>query len=388
MNSNITVLCNCRFPSKAAHGVYLAKLCESFSASGAKVELVVPQRYKEEKVDPLKYYGVKSSFAVRKIRSFDFLIFGRLLGRLAFPLQYSAFYVFVVFFFLFRSRKRIIYTMDNLGCLLTFLGYKVIFETHIGIGNYRAKLLPLIKKASKLIVLNSKIKKDFEEKGFRSEKILVAPNGVSLELFSGKESKHELRKLLGLPEDLKIIAYVGRYKTMGEDKGVLGIAHAFSYLISSGKSCFLLIVGLEDREIKELEGKFQDFSLLSNQYKLVGHVTQVEVAFFLKASDILAMNYPNTEYYANYMSPMKMFEYMASGNPIITSDLPSVREVLDDSSALFVLPDNDGSFRAGLEKLLGDEAMAKRLSASAQEKVQNFTWEKRAKRILEFMGSI
>ncbi len=380
----MSVLCNTRFPSTAAHGTYLARLCESLSGRGVSVELVVPKRFREVQVDPLTYYSVKTPFAVRKIWSFDFIILGPLLRRLAFPLQYGNFYLFVLFFFLFRSRRRIIYTTDNLGCLLTFLGYRVVFETHIGIGPYRGYLLPLLRRASRFVVLNSIIKKDFVSAGFRADSILVAPNGVDLSVFAGSESKEELRANLHLSQDTKIIAYIGKYKTMGMAKGVDELVGAFGSLYSIRKDVHLLIVGLSGGEKDELESVLSLTHVPAEAYTLVGHVSHEWVALYMRASDVLVMNYPNTPYYRNFMSPMKMFEYMAARRPIVTSDLPAIREILDGDTAVFVKPDDPKSLERGIEKLLNDEQVAFEFAGRAYQKVLQYTWNKRAEKILKF----
>lgn len=385
-NLNITVLCNCRFPSTAAHSTYLARLCESFSENGAKVELVVPQRFNEVRQEPLKYYGVKTEFEVKKIWSFDFIIFGKFLGKLAFFLQYAHFYFLVLIYFLFRSRNRIIYTMDNLGPLLTFLGYKVVFETHIGIGQYRKFLLPLIRRSEKLVVVNSIIKSEFVKAGFDSESVSVAPNGVDLSTFSGTESKNDLRLELDLPESKKIIAYIGKYKTMGMDKGVDDLVRVFGSLILKRSDLKLLIVGLSTEEKIELANTLSRSLVPSECYKLVSFVSQKEVGKYMRASDVLVMNYPNTEYYRSFMSPMKMFEYMASGRPIVTTDLSAIREILDDDSAVFVAPDSNDALEQGILKLLNDGNFGKTIANTALEKVKSHTWKNRARNIIDFIS--
>ncbi len=88
---------------------------------------------------------------------------------------------------------------------------------------------------------------------------------------------------------------------------------------------------------------------------------------------------------ARWTSPMKVFEYMASGRPIVISDLPVLREVLrPDVDALMVPPEDPDALIAALERLRDDPELGNRLAASALERVRTqFTWELRARRILE-----
>ncbi len=88
---------------------------------------------------------------------------------------------------------------------------------------------------------------------------------------------------------------------------------------------------------------------------------------------------------SRWMSPMKVFEYMASGRPIVISDLPVLREVLrPDIDAIMIEPEDPDALLAALERLRDDPELGRRLAASALERARTeFTWELRARRILE-----
>ncbi len=88
---------------------------------------------------------------------------------------------------------------------------------------------------------------------------------------------------------------------------------------------------------------------------------------------------------SRWTSPMKLFEYMASGRPIVISDLPVLREVLrPDLDALMVPPEDSEALALALRRIADDPELGARLAASALERVTNeFTWELRARRILE-----
>jgi glycosyltransferase involved in cell wall biosynthesis len=78
---------------------------------------------------------------------------------------------------------------------------------------------------------------------------------------------------------------------------------------------------------------------------------------------------------------MKLFEYMASGTPIVASNVPAIREILDEESAYFVEPDNPAALAGGIEKALNDAASFER-AKRARGRAENYTWLARAKRIL------
>jgi glycosyltransferase involved in cell wall biosynthesis len=87
---------------------------------------------------------------------------------------------------------------------------------------------------------------------------------------------------------------------------------------------------------------------------------------------------------AGWMSPMKMFEYLASGVPLISSDLPALREVLrHEGNCLLVPPDDVAGWLEALDRLLGDPAFSTSIGLRARtECLEEFTWEVRARKIL------
>jgi glycosyltransferase involved in cell wall biosynthesis len=86
---------------------------------------------------------------------------------------------------------------------------------------------------------------------------------------------------------------------------------------------------------------------------------------------------------ADICSPMKMFEYMAAGRAILSSDLPVLHEVLDETTAVFCPPDDIGSWESMLSGLLTDERQRLALGQRARQAVLGYSWIERAKRSLE-----
>jgi glycosyltransferase involved in cell wall biosynthesis len=83
-----------------------------------------------------------------------------------------------------------------------------------------------------------------------------------------------------------------------------------------------------------------------------------------------------------------MFEYMASGVPMVASDLPVLQEVLVDGDNALIAPAGDAAaWQAAIERLLGDAALRTRLAARAQDDLRReHTWAARAERVMTGLG--
>jgi glycosyltransferase involved in cell wall biosynthesis len=96
-------------------------------------------------------------------------------------------------------------------------------------------------------------------------------------------------------------------------------------------------------------------------------------------------NSKKSEISKKYTSPMKLFEYMASGIPIVASDLPSIREILNESNSVLVDPDIPKSIINGIIEVITNKSLANKISEQSFLDVENYTWSKRAINILEFI---
>jgi hypothetical protein len=131
--------------------------------------------------------------------------------------------------------------------------------------------------------------------------------------------------------------------------------------------------------------------------KFMGHVTHVEARRLMKAFDVLLMPYQSTVSIgvaghdtASWMSPMKMFEYLATGVPIVASDLPALREVLHhERNALLVGPDRPDEWSAAVDRLASDSGLAAQLGTQAHADYRDtYTWTRRGKALLEAARSL
>ena len=121
---------------------------------------------------------------------------------------------------------------------------------------------------------------------------------------------------------------------------------------------------------------------LRDRVTFTGLVRPSEVPRLLRDAAVLVLPNRATTVSARYTSPLKLFEYLALGKPIVASDLPALREVLrDQENAILVPPDRPLALAAALREVLDDPALAERLGRGARADAPQYSWDRRAWRL-------
>ncbi len=382
----IIYIANSRIPTEKAHGHQIMKMCETFSALGADLELVVPRRVSRDfsGKNPFAYYGIKENFVIRKLNIIDPYWLMRFPGGIYLKVQAAFFMIGLFFYFLFKRGRKdcVIYTRDeHLLPLLLFFSSQVVWEAH-ALPRNKNYYLSSWRKCSLLVCLTKQMKNDLAELGITEDKIHVSPDAVDLDVFGIEISPEEARKKVGLPIDRIILGYTGSFKTKGMDKGIKDIIGALK--IIGGKNILFVAVGGNEDDLAEY-GRLAAAAGVAGQVKLLSKVEQKQLAVFQQAFDMLLMPFPRTRHYLYYMSPLKMFEYMAAKRPIIASDLPTIREVLDEANCIFVRPDDPADLAEKISAVAANPGEFEKNSQEAYNKVEDYTWEKRAQDILNLL---
>jgi glycosyltransferase involved in cell wall biosynthesis len=145
--------------------------------------------------------------------------------------------------------------------------------------------------------------------------------------------------------------------------------------IANDKKILLLAVGGAPQELERYA------SSASTSVRLMGHQPQSTLGKFYAVADLLLMPFPYTEHYAYYMSPLKLFEYLMSGVPMVATDLPSVREIVSETSAFIAKPGDIDSLETEIRKAIDRPDEARQKALEAKRISAQYTWIERAKRI-------
>ncbi len=358
---------NARIPTEWAHSLQIMKTCEALAHAGADLALWTPAKKLYIKESPFSYYNVKELFPIQRFFTIDW---PRLRG-LGFILQTLTFALSVRLGLLREPVSSVIYCRDEMVvALLASLGVRnLVWESHDGVWNRWAK--SAARSARHLVVVSHGLKDFYVENGVASEKITVIPNGIGLEEFAQPEVQTEARTRLGLPQDKKIALYIGMLEGW---KGVDTLLAAAPLL---SPDTLVVIIGGEDDAL---------VARLAKEYPLIrflGFRPQRELADNQAAADVLIL--PNTgksEIGARFSSPLKLLSYMASSKPIVASDLPSVRELVDDKSAYLVRSDDPAALAEGIKTALAHSEQSAARAKLARERVADYTWDARANTIL------
>jgi len=373
MNKNIFLLFHGRFPSEKAASLFAAKSCESFSDLGAEVTFVVPKRLKVKTKNFGEYYNIKENFKVKYVPTVDFFNF---LGDASFHISLFFYSISSTLFLLKNAKKEdVIYTNETLPLLFAAIFFKnTLFEVHDYPENKKWFYGLLFSSVRWILVTNKwklkKIEEDFDQV---KDKIFLERNAVEISEFDIQESKEEAQEKIEhtFSKNKKIILYTGH---LYDWKGADTLAEAAEFL---GDSYEVLFVGGTEKDIETFTKKYRH---IKNVFML-GFKPHAEIPLWQRASDLLVL--PNTakqDISKFYTSPMKLFEYMASGIPILASDIPSISEILNTSNSFLVEPDNPDKLATKIIEIFKSEERFEKAVKSRSD-IEEYSWSKRAGRI-------
>ena len=359
--------------SKGASAVHVMKMCQAMGRLGVDTELLLSSNHGDEELR--RYYGVEDNFQITKLPYFRNTTLRNIVhGVLA---SFHA-----------RARRRdfdLVVTRNIVFAYLATVFFKIptVYDAHHPLVKGARRLFDSFKDSKYLVRFstNSEGLADiYLSLGLPQEKLVVAHNGVDLEDYKSLPGTNEARAELGLASERKIVCYSGN---IYEGRGIDQLIECAKEL----KDVLFLIVGGLDEDVNRIRALAE--SKNAENIMLTGFVPQKRVAMYLASADALVLPYTlettikGGTKAKDFTSPIKLFEYMASGRPIVASAIPSVTEVLENGrNSLLVKPGDAESLSLGIQKVLDDHLLSETITKGALTDVKNYSWEGRAKKLL------
>ncbi len=387
-------LANARIPSEKAHPLQIMHMAEAFAAQGLDVVLLHARRANTDAMlrveNPFVYFGVTSAFALIGLPCIDLIkrvtidwpAFNRgPIPLLAHLLQLATFTLSALVL-MRRLGGGVIYSRDLFPLTLTTLrrrpGVRTCFEGHTLPRSAPSQRLHLwaVRRVDRIVVISTALRRWYLDRGLPPARVLVAHDAAPAAAFD-LEPRATARQALDIPPDAPLVCYVGHLYAW---KGVDTLVAAAAKLPETVQ---VAIVGGVPPDLDRVRHGARAMA----NVRVTGHLAPDEARRYLAAADVAVIPFSGATIIAReHTSPLKMFEYMAAGVPIVASDLPSLREVLrHEHNALLVPPDDNAALAAAIERLLSDHELAARLARTARNEVADCTWNRRAARIVDFL---
>ena len=354
-------------------------MAEAFSNCGHELLLLATHKIGDNynKTNVFKYYGVKNNFSIVRKYYPDIT-----LGWFIYGINCIRYII--------KVKPDLIYSRDTFGAYLSVLfGFKTMFECHSPADGKRDKMIfPYLFKnrnMKKLVVISNALKamllKDYSF--LKKKNILVAHDGVDIEKYHTINNLQSNFNIFSHPE--LIIGYFGSfYKGRGINL-IIQIAQRL------GKYLFVIVGGSKD-QVMQYNKKVKDLDL--QNIIISEFIPNDEITKHLLSCDILLMPYQNVLKVAKngkdtsrWMSPLKMFEYMATRKPIISSNLQVLKEILiNRRNAILVEPGDVNQWVFAIKEIANDSVLRNYISNNAYDDVKKYSWNNRVLLINKYIA--
>ena len=357
-----------QLPSGTANSIQAVMACDGLRRCGQEVHLFVPGEGTVRFEDVREQYGMHCDpFSITRIPSrpglhrMDFTLAALSAGK---KIRADAHYTWTI----------------QVAAAAAFRGIPSAYEIHdmpTGGGIRWFDLYTRAKTPKKVICITRALRDRLLEQfpHLRAGDCLIMPNGFSPEDYEDLPEMNEAKRLMGFPADRPAVSCSGHlYQGRGSD--------LFLQLAARFPEADFHWFGGTPEAAAECRSAAENRSLSNVTFH--GTLPRTRLPLAQAACDILLMPYAkhiagsgggNS---ADICSPMKMFEYMAEGRCMLSSDLPVIHEVLNADCAVFCEPEDADSWSQGLRMVLNDPELRNRLGAEAKRRSAAYTWQKRA----------
>lgn len=385
---HICYIAGTKIPSLKANSIQVMKMCQAMVELHHHVTLIIPDFISDPTKLPVsiwQHYGIQGNFPIKTLNP---PLIRKPYHSIPKPFRVNIFSWQAVSLSQ-RLQADVIYTRYlPVAVLSSAKGIPTIYELHEMPNRINSIYLYVLIKSpgfKHFVVITEGLKQELIEKHpaiFKNEKIILAPDGVDIERFADLPTDVRLaQRKIGLEDVSGLVAgYVGHfYKGKGTD-----------FLIELAKCCpniTFLMVGGEPEDVNfYLERLRQDD--ITNVH-LTGFVPNSVVPMYLAACNILLLpnqlakdNSVMAKNFSSWTSPMKLFEYMATGKPIAVSNLAVLREVVNDKNSILCTPGDLQEWKNILVEMTNNKDIYQARAMQAQIDVLQYTWHNRVRKCL------
>lgn len=279
----------------------------------------------------------------------------------------------------FRGRN--VYTRDiGVAALLQALGARVTYEMHhdfrTGIGS---ALFTRLRGHLRFVAISTALQRYMTEQlGVDKSRVLVAHDGVFVERYDAIRGipRAELRERLDIPVDRFVLMHTG---SLYSGRGI----ELFEPVLCEVPEALCICVGGSDADATRWRQHYRQYPNM----RFITYLPQDKLVQYQLAAD--ALLFPMTKASPIWWctSPLKLFEYLAAGVPMIGSAVGSAAEVIGDHNAVTFDPEDASTLVQAVRWVMRHPDAARERARLGLDAVRrDFTWDVRARRILEFLS--
>ncbi len=357
--TEVNYLAELVFPSKSAYSIHVMKMCDELAKRKIKTNLYILN--KEKNLNFFNYYNCKKKFKINnfKIKKNNFV------GRI--------FFSYKLLKLIAPKKNSLIISRSIISAIiLNFFKKTVILELHHELTGFTKYFFLFCKNFSsfknlKFIFITKNLSKYY---GLKKNKSIILDDGVDIENFKFKKNIKTFKN---------VCAYTGSF---AKGKGIENIINISKY----NQNIFFHLYG-DFANSNFSKNSFKKFKNV--EYK--GYIKYKNIPKVLSKYNILLLPYSDKVFVrsksietSNYMSPLKLFDYMASKNIIVASKMKVYKHILNKKNSILINSNSPNEWADKLENILKNLHRYKVLRNNAYECVKKYTWKQRVNKILKF----
>lgn len=366
---------NFYMPFQKAYAIQLAKMCEALVEEGVDLTLLVPHRGPCTSIK--EFFGLRVEIPTRWLPVLDLDSYGPF-GYVVMAITFMISSTLFLWYKRLCGERFVLYTIDAdrySSSALVFVPAPLFSEMHGAKPDTLAQRM-LFRGLRGVIAINRIIIEELQHVFPNSRTRYIAePNGVDLEMFAPQD-KEQARRELVLPPTTSTVLYAGRFYDW---KGLEILPQAAALA--------------PDIRFQMVGGTKEEFAILvkeplpDNMY-FAGGRPHAEMPLWIAAADVvLVLGTKRDEQSYRWTSPMKLFEYMAAGRPIVASATPAIKDTVSLRESFLYEPDDAEDLVRQVQAAVRGGSDVEGRVAEARKSAQGRSWSGRAERVIQFIES-